>query len=100
MSAPIAVEALVTVLQNPFDQSFCWRLCLWGCGRRRAFPRFPCLLGKRGSGAGRHSRSSTYPQAFLVDLPRRAVGVALMLPFSLYKRSQAPIPAFASVTLA
>src|SRR6516165_9797611 len=42
-------------LQNPFDQSFCSRLCLWGCGRRRAFPRFPSWLGKRG----KRSRSAT-----------------------------------------
>src|SRR6516164_1839894 len=35
-------------LQNPFDQSFCSRWCLWGCGRRRGFPRFPSWLGKRG----------------------------------------------------
>jgi hypothetical protein len=32
-----------------------------------------------GSAAGRRRRSSTYPQAFLVDLPRRAVTEALML---------------------
>ena len=48
MVAPIAVEALVTLPQNPFDQFLCWWLCRWGCGRRRAFPRFSSLLGKRG----------------------------------------------------
>src|ERR1700680_5282899 len=48
MVAPIAVEALVTLPQNPFDQSLCWWLCRWGCGRRRAFPRFSSWLGKRG----------------------------------------------------
>ena len=42
-------------LQNPFDQSFCSRWCLCGCGRRRAFPRFPSWLGKRG----KRSRSAT-----------------------------------------
>src|SRR6516165_10516699 len=81
MSAPIAVEALVTLASKPFDQSFCEWLCLWGCGRRRAFPAFPRRLGKRGSAADRQSRSSTYPQALLVDLARRAVAEALMLPF-------------------
>src|SRR6516165_3852383 len=48
MSAPIAVEALVTLASKPLDQSFCEWLCLWGCGRRRAFPAFPRRLGKRG----------------------------------------------------
>src|SRR5438128_6789868 len=32
-----------------------------------------------GRGAGRQSRSSTYPQAFLVNLPRRAIAEALVL---------------------
>src|SRR6516225_4022691 len=66
-------------LQNPFDQSFCSRWCLWGCGRRRAFPRFPSWLGKRGSADGRQRRSSTYPQAFVVNLARRVVAEALVL---------------------
>src|SRR5437868_5293021 len=36
-------------------QILCWLRCLWVCGRRRAFPRFPSSLGKRG----KRSRSAT-----------------------------------------
>src|ERR1700694_615211 len=32
---------------NHPNQIFCWLLCLWGCGQRRAFPRFSSVLGKR-----------------------------------------------------
>src|SRR5215469_10668495 len=53
-------------------------LSQWVCGRRRAFPRFPSSLGKRGKRSRRQSRSSTYPQAFLVNLARRAVTEALV----------------------
>src|SRR5438105_12105704 len=41
-------------------------------------PAFRAGSGSGGSAAGRRSRSSTYPQAFLVNLPRRAVAEALM----------------------
>src|SRR5262249_40221188 len=39
---------------------------------------FQARLGSGGSAAGRQSRSSTYPQAFLVNLARRAVTEALV----------------------
>ena len=60
--------------------------CVGGCAcgdvdESERFPAFRAGSGSGGSAAGRQSRSSTYPQAFLVDLPRRSVGVALMLPF-------------------
>ena len=72
------MEALVILLQIRFDQSFCWLLCLCGCTRRLALPCFPSLFGKRG----RRSRSSTYSQAFGgIDLRRRVIAEALMLPF-------------------
>ena len=54
------MEALGILLQSRFDQSFCRPLCLRGCKRRLALPRFSRLFGKRG----RRSRSSTYTQAF------------------------------------
>src|SRR5260370_24250231 len=43
------------------------------------FPAFRACSGSGGSAAGRRSRSSTYPLALLVNLPRRAVTKALML---------------------
>src|SRR5262249_52487946 len=46
----------------------------------------PSLLGKRGgSAAGRQRRSSTYPQVFLVNLPRRAITQALVLALRVVK---------------
>src|SRR6516225_7438938 len=58
-------------LQNPFDQSFCSRWCLWGCGRRRAFPRFPSWLGKRGK-----RRRSAAPIVHISTGLRRKFGAA------------------------
>ena len=61
--------------------------CFVGCGacgyvgEGEHFPAFRACSGSGGSAAGRRSRSSTYPQAFLIDLPRRAVTKALMLAF-------------------
>src|SRR3984893_14816751 len=43
------------------------------------FSAFRACSGGGGSGAGQRSRSSTYPQTFLVDFPRRTVTKALML---------------------
>ena len=43
------------------------------------FPAFRARSGRGGSAAGRQRRSSTYPQAFLVNLPPRAIAQALML---------------------
>src|SRR6266478_4440250 len=77
--------------QNPFDQSLCWWLCRWGCGRRRALPRFSSWLGKRGSAAGRQSRSSTYPPALcFVHLPQRAIAMALMLALLVVETQPSP----------
>jgi len=81
MSAPIAVGARLVrpVYSSPHQfQIHRWWRCLWVCGRRRAFPRFPSWLGKRGSAAGRQRRSSTHPQAFLINLPRCAIAEALV----------------------
>src|ERR1700730_6070586 len=50
-------------------------------GEGEHFPAFRAGSGGGGSGAGRQSRSSTYPHAFLVNLPRRAVAKALALAF-------------------
>src|SRR5467141_3273256 len=57
-------------------QFLCW---LWVCGRRRACPAFRAGSGSGGSTAGRRSRSSTYPQAFLVNSSRCAIAEALVL---------------------
>src|SRR5205807_6513678 len=48
-------------------------------GEGEHFPAFRACSGSGGSGAGRQSRSSPYPQAFLVNLPRRAIAEALVL---------------------
>src|SRR6516162_477689 len=48
-------------------------------GEGEHFPAFRAHSGGEGSGAGRQSRLSTYPQAFPVNLPWRAVTEALML---------------------
>jgi hypothetical protein len=49
-----------------------------GMWAKVAFPGLSSWLGKGGGGAGRQSRSSTYPQAFLVNLPRRAIAEVLV----------------------
>src|SRR6516165_4917926 len=46
---------------------------------KASIPRFPSSLGKRGKPAGRQRRSSTYPQALFVNLPRRPITKALVL---------------------
>ena len=48
-------------------------------GEGEHFPACRACSGSGGSGAGRRSRSSTYPQAFLINLPRRAISEALVL---------------------
>jgi hypothetical protein len=42
-------------------------------------PAFRACSGSGGNGAGRQRRSSPYPQALLINLPRRAVAEALVL---------------------
>jgi len=55
---------------------------LWVCGRRRAFPRFSSLLGNGGSGAGPAKPIVHISTGFRrIDLLRRAVAEALVLPF-------------------
>ena len=84
MSAPIAIEALVTLYrQNPFDQSLCWWLCGGDVGEGEHFPAFRAGSGSGGSTAGRRSRSSTYPQAFLVNSSRCAIAEVLELTLSI-----------------
>src|SRR5947209_11739142 len=48
-------------------------------GEGEHFPAFRARSGSGGSAAGRQRRSSTYPQALLVNLPRRAIAEALVL---------------------
>src|SRR5437660_8675002 len=48
-------------------------------GEGEHFPAFRARSGSGGSTAGRRSRSSTYPQAFLVNSSRCAIAEALVL---------------------
>ena len=48
-------------------------------GEGEHFLAFRARSGSGGSAAGRQRRSSTYPQAFLVNLPRCAIAEALVL---------------------
>src|SRR5215813_7531584 len=48
-------------------------------GEGEHFPAFRAGSGSGGSAAGRQRRSSTYPQAFLVNLSRCAIAEALVL---------------------
>src|SRR5690348_18327136 len=54
-------------------------------GEGEHFPAFRARSGGGGSAAGRQRRSSTYPQAFLVNLPRRAIAEALVLALGVVK---------------
>src|SRR6266536_2810940 len=59
---------MTSLLASPCQHQPCaWRLCRWGCGRRR-------------------SRSATYPWAFcFVGLTRRAIAQALVLALLVIK---------------
>src|SRR5215467_15234966 len=48
-------------------------------------PAFRARSESGGSAAGRQRRSSTYPQAFLVNLPRRTITQALVLALRVVK---------------
>src|SRR5262249_50005533 len=48
-------------------------------GEGEHFPAFRAGSASGGSAAGRQRRLSTYPQAFLVNLSRRAIAEALVL---------------------
>src|SRR6266852_4864708 len=54
-------------------------------GEGEHFPAFRACSGSGESGAGRQRRSSTYPQAFFVNLPRRAIAEALVLALLIVK---------------
>src|SRR5262249_41851482 len=54
-------------------------------GESEHFPAFRVGSGSGGSAAGRQRRSSTYPQALLVNLPRRTITVALGLALRVVK---------------
>ena len=54
-------------------------------GEGEHFPAFRARSGSGGSAAGRQRRSSTYPQALLVNLPRRAITQALVLALRVVK---------------
>src|SRR5437868_2601716 len=54
-------------------------------GEGEHFPAFRARSGSGGSTAGRQRRSSTYPQAFLVNLPRCAIAEALVLALDVVK---------------
>src|SRR2546421_13107354 len=79
MSAPIVVIAVPLLFKSLTLIAF---VDCGACGyvvEGEHFPAFRACSGSGGSGAGRQSRSSTYPQAFLVNLPRRAIAEALVL---------------------
>ena len=54
-------------------------------GEGEHFPAFRARSGSGGSAAVRQRRSSTYPQALLVNFPRRAVTQALVLALRVIK---------------
>src|ERR1700730_5198202 len=110
MSAPVAVSATAGSANLLFTSSILilhWLWRLWVCGRRRAFPRFPSWLGRRGKrsrvgGADRphinaHAAAFTSnPQKPLFDLTHANERVAaaaeaarkLPFPFSLTARAE------------
>src|SRR6516165_722166 len=61
------------------DQIHGWWRCLWDVVEGEHFPAFRAGSASGGSAAGRQHRSSTYPQALLVNLPRCAIAEALVL---------------------
>src|ERR687884_855783 len=83
MSAPIAVSASAGSTKSVGHliniKSFVGCGACGYVGEGEHFRAFRARSGSGGSAAGRQSRSSTYPQAFLVDLPRRAIAEALVL---------------------
>src|SRR5207302_10581691 len=63
-------------------------------GEGEHFPAFRAGSGGGGSAAGRQSRSSTYPQAFIVNLPRRAIAEALVLTLLIVEIEPGANPGF------
>src|SRR5262249_50857712 len=54
-------------------------------GEGEHFPASRACSGSGGSAGGRQRRSSTYPQVFLVNVPRRAITQALVLALRVVK---------------
>src|SRR6202035_3348196 len=83
MSAPIAATTMarLTILTfHPINiKAFVGCGACGYVGEGEHFSAFRARSGDGGSGASRQSRSSTYPQSFLVNLPRRAIAEALVL---------------------
>jgi hypothetical protein len=89
MSAPIVVIAEAGAAPLLFKSSTSIPLLIvvpvgmWAEGEH--FPAFRARSGSGGSTAGRQRRSSTYPQAFLVNLTRCAIAEALVLALDIVK---------------
>src|SRR5215467_12486331 len=84
MSAPIAVDATAGLRRLRFTLFINIKSVVGGgacgdVGEGEHFPASRASSESGGSAAGRRRRSSIYPQAFLVNLPRRAITEALML---------------------
>src|SRR3984893_14942677 len=94
MSAPMAVEALVTLPSKPFLINSSVDCCACGdVGEGEHFPGFRACSGSGGGAAGRRSRSSTYPRAFrCIGLLRCAVAKALVLPLLVVEAEPVPDP--------
>ena len=85
MSAPIAFGAMASSTSLLFTPSISNPLLAVvpvGMWAKASISPLSELAREAGEAQpGRQGRSSTYPQVVLVDLPRRAVAEALMLPF-------------------
>src|SRR3954447_18773091 len=89
MSAPVAVTGVTGSTNLPFTSSISnpsvGRGACGDVGEGEHYLAFRAGSGSGGSTAGRQRRSSTCPQAFLVDLPRRAITQALVLTLRVVK---------------
>src|SRR6516162_5655207 len=80
MSAPIAVKALVTLPSKPLCSILLFAVVPVGMWAKASISPVSELAREAGGSAdGRQRRSSTYPQAFVVNLARRVVAEALVL---------------------
>src|SRR5438552_17989519 len=80
MSAPIVVIAVPLLFKSLTLIAFVDCVACGYVGEGEHFPAFRACSGSGGSAADRQRQSSTYPQALLVTLLRRAVAGALVLP--------------------
>src|SRR5215470_13534543 len=90
MSAPIAVDATAGLTRLRFTLFINIKSVVGGgacgdVGEGEYFPASRASSESGGSAAGRRRRSSIYPQAFLVHLPRRAITEALVLTLLIVK---------------